>query len=319
MHAKTDSDVTSLAPSSPPRSPRRPIYYVMSPSHPDAEKMSLGGSTPGGGGSPVPHHQHHHNNHRYTIDSPIHHSRESSTTRFSASLKQHSSWRKLHDFRLRVPPNQVDDDEDDGEYDDTGRSVRCYVVLFLLGFILLFSLFSLILWGASKSYKPEVHVKGVVFEGYNVQAGMDLTGVPTKMLSLNSTVRIRFRNPATFFGVHVSSTPLQLYYYQLNVASGQMKEFYESRKSERVVSIVVAGTEVPLYGGGSSLTSRANGGGSGAVVPLELTFVVRARARVLGKLVRSKFYRHVRCSLVLRENRLGKPVRNITSSCRYRE
>ncbi|CAL1374742.1 unnamed protein product [Linum trigynum] len=32
MHAKTDSEVTSLAPSSPTRSPRRPAYFVQSPS-----------------------------------------------------------------------------------------------------------------------------------------------------------------------------------------------------------------------------------------------------------------------------------------------
>ena len=67
-HAKTDSDVTSLAASTPPRSPRgRPAYYVLSPaaSHPDvhlgasgraAEKMSLAGSTPAE--SPLHYHFH---------------------------------------------------------------------------------------------------------------------------------------------------------------------------------------------------------------------------------------------------------------------
>lgn len=314
MHAKTDSEVTSLAPSSP-RSPRRPIYYVMSPSHPDAEKMSLGGSTPGG--SPIHHHHNPHPHphyHRYA-SSPIHHSRESSTTRFSASLK-HSSWRKIPDFRHRLGgPDAGDDDE---EFEDRRMGVRCYVILFVLGFMFLFSLFSLILWGASKSYKPEISMKSVVFEFYNVQAGMDLTGVPTKMLSINSTVRIKFRNPATFFGVHVTSTPLELYYSELRVASGEMKEFYESRKSGRVVSIAVVGTQVPLYGGGSSLNSGSHDGAL-AVVPLDLTFVVRARANVLGKLVKSKFYRHVRCSLYLREKRLGKPVLNLNRACQYHD
>lgn len=62
--------------------------------------------------------------------------------------------------------------------------------------------------------------QNIVFENFNVQAGMDGTGVPTDMLTLNSTVKIFFRNPATFFGVHVTSTPLQLYYYDLKVASG---------------------------------------------------------------------------------------------------
>lgn len=64
--------------------------------------------------------------------------------------------------------------------------------------------------------------QSIVFENLNVQSGNDGTGVPTDMLSLNSTVRMLYRNPATFFGVHVTSTPLQLSYYQLTLASGQV-------------------------------------------------------------------------------------------------
>lgn len=65
----------------------------------------------------------------------------------------------------------------------------------------------------------------MVFENFNVQAGNDQTGVPTDMLSLNSTVKIHYRNPATFFAVHVTSTPLELHYYQLKIASGQVSEY----------------------------------------------------------------------------------------------
>lgn len=64
--------------------------------------------------------------------------------------------------------------------------------------------------------------QSMVFENLNVQSGNDGSGVPTDMLSLNSTVRIVYRNPATFFGVHVTSTPLQLSYYQLAIGSGQV-------------------------------------------------------------------------------------------------
>ncbi|XP_072987416.1 uncharacterized protein [Typha latifolia] len=310
-HAKTDSEVTSLAASSPPRSPRRPIYYVMSPSHADGEKMSLNGSSPGG--SPI--HYHHPHHQRYA-SSPIHHSRESSTARFSSHLKNNPPWRKLSHIPGSGAGSVNDEDEDEDDADEASP-LRCYACLFLL-FVLLFTLFSLILWGASKSYKPKIAVKSVVFESYNIQAGMDYTGVPTKMMSLNSTVRIAFRNPGTFFGIHVTSTPLELYFYDLKVASGYMKEFYESRKSGRVVTTMVVGRQVPLYGGGSGLGSRSNGVAP-AVVPLNLTFVVRARAHVLGYLVKSKFYRRVRCGLVLREAHLGKPIRRLASACEYHE
>ena len=249
MHTKSDSEVTSnsMEQSSPARSPpRRPLYYVQSPSNHDVEKMSYGSSPMGS-----PHHHFH-----YYLSSPIHHSRESSTSRFSASLKNprnfssSSSWKKLHPH----PNPDVDpDDHDDADHHlkQSSRNLRLYLWFFLL-FLLLLTLFSFILWAASKTYKPRIIVKvtcpngiviycslcdlifgfcygggqSIVLENLYVQSGNDGTGVPTDMLSLNSTVRILYRNPATFFGVHVTSTPLLISYYQLAIASGQVPISY---------------------------------------------------------------------------------------------
>ncbi|XP_073126489.1 uncharacterized protein [Henckelia pumila] len=220
MHAKSDSEVTSIEASTPPRSPRRPLYYVQSPSHSqhDLEKMSYGSSP---FGSPTHHFQYH--------CSPIHHSRESSTSRYSASLKNPGEigngggWRRIQ--RKYDELGDHEEAEDGEEYDEgdakDGGQVRFYAVCFVFSFVALFTTFSLILWGASLAYKPNIIVKNILFENFNVQAGMDNSGVPTDMLSLNSTVKIFYRNPSTFFGVHVTSTPLQLYYFDLKVASDE--------------------------------------------------------------------------------------------------
>ncbi|KAK7258100.1 hypothetical protein RIF29_32550 [Crotalaria pallida] len=320
MHRKSESEVTSSmdhhSTSSPARSPpRRPLYYVQSPSNHDVEKMSYGSS-------PAASPQHHH----YYLSSPIHHSRESSTSRFSASLKNPSRngihpssssavpWKKLHPHHYP----HADHDDDDGDEDgvsDSGHNIRLYFCFFLL-FAILFTVFSLILWGASKSYKPHVIVKNIVFEKLNVQSGNDGSGVPTDMLSLNSTVRILYRNPATFFGVHVTSTPLLLDYYQLQLASGQMEKFYQSRKSQRRIAVMVSGHQVPLYGGVSGLIDTKAHMDSVAL-PLNLTFAVRSRAYILGRLVKSKFYRRITCSVTLHGKHLGKPL-NVTNSCVYK-
>ncbi|KAL6217980.1 hypothetical protein ACLB2K_011197 [Fragaria x ananassa] len=302
MHAKSDSEVTmSVEQSTPPRSPsRRPIYYVQSPSNHDAEKMSYGSSPMGSPGHPA-----------YYHCSPIHHSRESFTSRYSASLKnpRNSAWKGLH----RPDADSDSDPDDQNDTVSPGRNVRLYLC-FLLLFVFLFTLFSLILWGASKSYKPHVLVKNIVFESFNIQAGVDNSGLATDMLSLNSTVRIHYRNPGTFFGVHVTSTPLELHYYQLKVASGQIEKFYQARKTHRTILTVVRGSQVSLYGGISALDVRGNH--EKVAVPLNLTFVVRSRAYILGKLVKSKFYRRIRCSVTLRGSNLGKHS-NLTESCVY--
>ncbi|KAL7207039.1 hypothetical protein ACSBR2_019684 [Camellia fascicularis] len=155
----------------------------------------------------------------------------------------------------------------------------------------------------------------MVFQNFDIQAGMDQTGVPTDMLTLNSTVRIFYRNPATFFGVHVTSTPLELHYYQLKLATGYMKKFYQSRKSQRMVMTLVLGHQVPLYGGIPLLSGTISHLES-VSVPLNLTFVMRSRAYILGRLVKPKFYRSIICGVVLQGNRLGKHL-NLTNSCIY--
>uniref|UniRef100_A0A6V7QWN8 Uncharacterized protein n=1 Tax=Ananas comosus var. bracteatus TaxID=296719 RepID=A0A6V7QWN8_ANACO len=53
------------------------------------------------------------------------------------------------------------------------------------------------------------------FENFIIQAGTDASLVPTELSTLNTTVKLTFRNTGRFFGVHVSSTPLDIYYSQI--------------------------------------------------------------------------------------------------------
>lgn len=140
-HAKTDSEVTSLDASSTTRSPRRPVYYVQSPSH-DGEKTTTSlHSTPVLSPMGSPPHSH------------------SSSSRFSGSRKINN-----HPRSHKLPWNKdIDVIEEEGllQNEDRHRALsrRYYFLAFVLGFFLLFSLFSLILWGASRPMKPNVLIK----------------------------------------------------------------------------------------------------------------------------------------------------------------
>ncbi|XP_059636993.1 uncharacterized protein LOC132279078 [Cornus florida] len=318
IHAKTDSEVTSLATSSPTRSPpRRPVYYVQSPSRDshDGEKTTTSfHSTPVLSPMGSPPHSH---------SSVGRHSRESSSSRFSGSLKPGSRKVSPNDgsvgkhHRKNQKPCDVIEEEGVLEDEESQKSLprRCYFLIFILGFFLLFSLFSLILWGASKPQKPKITMKSITFERFAIQAGSDYSGVATDMISSNSTVKFTFRNTATFFGVHVTSTALDLSYSQLTVGSGDMKKFYQSRKSQRSVAVSVIGNKIPLYGSGASLSS-STGTHLTVPVPLNLSFTVRSRAYVLGKLVKPKFYKKIDCSIVFDSKKLNKPI-SLKNSCTY--
>ncbi|XP_045792677.1 uncharacterized protein LOC123887401 [Trifolium pratense] len=301
MHTKTDSEVTSVATSSPTRSPpRRPIYYVQSPSRDshDGEKTVTTSF------------------HSSPVLSPVASPHHSSSTGFSAPQRK-KEHQHQHQHSLKTW-KQIDVIEEEGflhgEDRNSGFSRRCYFLAFVVGFFVLFSLFSLILLGASKHMKPKIVIKSIKFDHVTVQAGSDSTGVATDMISMNSTLKFTYRNTGTFFGVHVSATPLELSYSDIVIASGNMKEFHQSRKSHRLVSVAIMGSKVPLYGSGASLSSTT--GMPTLPVPLNLNFVMRSRANVLGKLVKPKYYKRIHCSITLDPKKLGAQV-PLKNSCTY--
>ncbi|CAN1133151.1 hypothetical protein LINPERPRIM_LOCUS30484 [Linum perenne] len=307
MHsAKSESDITSLAPSSPSRSPKRPVYYVQSPSRDshDGDKSSSLQPSP--------------------MESPSHpsfgrHSRNSSGSRFSGIFRSSSGRkgaRKRNDHKgwndKGWPECNVIMEE--GGYDDEDKVFvkRFQALIALLTFVLLFTVFCLILWAASRPYKAEILVKSLAVHNFYIGEGSDSSGVPTKMLTVNGTLRMNIYNPAKIFGIHVSSTPINLIYFQIPVATGQVKKHYQPRKSRRSISVVVEGKKVPLYGAGSSLTVSE----TAAVVPLTLKFEMKSRGDVVGKLVRTKHKIQISCPVVV-DSTKSTPIKFNKDSCIY--
>ncbi|KAJ1389098.1 hypothetical protein SESBI_38554 [Sesbania bispinosa] len=251
MLAKTDSEVSSLSQSSPARSPRRPVYYVQSPSRDsshDGEKTTNSfHSSPLQ--SPLGSPPHSHSN-----SSLGPHSRESASTRFSGSRKSNASnrkgpWRPWKDQFHAIEEEGLLDPHDATQH---GFPRRCYFPAFVVGFVVLFSFFSLILWAASRPQKPAISLK--------------------------------------------------------------MPKFYQSRKSQRSIRVMVKGSHIPLYGGGASLSSI--NGAPVDPVPLTLSVMVRSRAYVLGKLVKPKFYKKIECTLVMDPKKMGKAI-SLMNKCTY--
>jgi hypothetical protein len=66
-------------------------------------------------------------------------------------------------------------------------------------------------------------LQSITFDKFYIQGyGVDARGFLTSTLSMNSSVKLNFRNTGTFFRVHVTSIPLDLYYYQLPLATGNV-------------------------------------------------------------------------------------------------
>ncbi|KAI9109548.1 hypothetical protein K1719_018668 [Acacia pycnantha] len=307
LSAKSESDITSLVSSSPSRSPKQPVYYVQSPSRDshDGDKSSSMQATPISN-SPM--------------ESPSHpsfgrHSRNSSASRFSGIFRSSSGRKGGSRKRNDKGWPECNVIMEEGEYDELRelaftRRVQALVALF--SFLVLFTVFCLIIWGASRPFKTEITVKSLTVHNLYVGEGSDFTGVPTKMLTINGSLHMNVYNPATFFGIHVSSSPINLVFTDITVASGQLKKYYQPRRSKRVVSVNLEGNKVPLYGAGSTITPSL----TGVDVPLTLKFEIRSRGNVVGKLVRTNHYKQITCPLVLSSSR-SKPIKFKKNTCTY--
>ncbi|GFP81873.1 hypothetical protein PHJA_000330600 [Phtheirospermum japonicum] len=305
LHAKSESDITSLAPSSPSRSPKRALYYVQSPSRDSHDGDKSMHATP---------------NFNSPMESPSHpsigrHSRNSSASRFSGIFRSASgrkAGRKRNDKGWPECNVIVEEGNYDEYDDDKAFTRRCQALMALCGFIVLFTVFCLIIWGAGRPYKAEISVRSLTVNNIYIGSGADFTGVPTNMLNINGSLRISVYNPATFFGIHVSATPVNLVYSDVVVATGQLKKYYQHRKSRMNVLVHIEGTKVPLYGAGSNLVNT----NTAVQVPLTLAFEIVSRGDVVGKLVRTKHRRRISCPLVI-DSTSNKPIKFKKGSCTY--
>ncbi|KAF9690001.1 hypothetical protein SADUNF_Sadunf01G0150600 [Salix dunnii] len=259
------------------------------------------------------------------MESPSHpsfgrHSRNSSASRFSGIFRS-SSGRKSGSRKRNDNKGWNDNGwpecnviMDEGNYDDEDKAftTRFQALIALFSFVFLFTVFCLIIWGASRPYKAEITVKSLAVNNFFVGEGTDSSCVPTKLLTVNGSMRMDVYNPATLFGIHVSSTPINLVYSEISIATGQLKKYYQPRKSRRTVSVIVEGNKVPLYGAGSSITISQ----TGIVVPLTLKFEIKSRGNVVGKLVRTKHRRQISCPLVI-DSSSSKPIKFKKNTCTY--
>ena len=99
------------------------------------------------------------------------------------------------------------------------------------------------------------------------------------------------------------------------ISNMQVKKFYQSRKSQRLLTVTLTGSRVPLYGSGATLSSL--NGVPTVPVPLTLNFVVKSRGYVLGKLVNPKFDKKIECSVVYDPKKHKNVAISLKKSCTY--
>ncbi|KAF6154598.1 hypothetical protein GIB67_022333 [Kingdonia uniflora] len=111
------------------------------------------------------------------------------------------------------------------DMDEVAILRHCEVAIAILTFALLFCIFLFVLWGASRPYNLEIDVKSFTVNNIYFGMGTNTSGVPTKMLTVNCSLKISTYNPASFFGIHATSMYVNLMYTEIPIATGQVNFF----------------------------------------------------------------------------------------------
>lgn len=152
LHAKTDSDGSSSSTPKSATSHHQPLYYVISPPH----DFSPPQTSPLFSSSP--------------INSPLHPSRPSNSSNTSSRVHSHSSsssrvsgiGRRYWSRKRGWNEINVIKEEEDCEFIYCDYQ-RCKFFIAVIGLATVFSLFCLIIWGASRPYHPHVSLKVLHF------------------------------------------------------------------------------------------------------------------------------------------------------------
>ncbi|XP_050220307.1 uncharacterized protein LOC126670585 [Mercurialis annua] len=228
---------------------------------------------------------------------------------------------RIREWRFSVIREEEEEDgklfyfRSNSDFDDE-VSRRFHISLAVLGLILMLCTFCFIIRSSIRPFPPRIIVKSLRVHHFYFGQGSDSTGVPTKMITMNCSLEIKVDNYAKYFGIYVSSMPINLMYSEITAASGELKETYQSRKSEMTEFVNLEGVGVPLYGAGLNLVisdSHMN-----QTVPFKLRFDVQSRGNGLGRLVSSKYTRRISCSFAIQSGSYNnKPIIFENDSCAY--
>lgn len=147
LHAKTDSDGSTSSTPKSTASNHQPLYYVISPPHDFSPPQT----------SPL---------FSSPINSPLHPSRPSNSSNTSSRVHSHSSYSsRVSGFGRRYwsrkrgwnECNVIKEEEDCDFIYCHYQRCKCFIAVFALAIV--FTLFCLILWGASRPYHPHVSLQ----------------------------------------------------------------------------------------------------------------------------------------------------------------
>lgn len=175
-----------------------------------------------------------------------------------------------------------------------GLSRICLIWIAIFFTVVMFFAGAFLFWLVTMPKAPHITVQNVAFQYFGLDDGVDNSGVPTMVVSLNATATVQLYNPSRFFGYHVKGSPVNLKYLDLSMAGGQLNSFYLEKRTTKKVTVVISADKQFLHGAGPSFDQSYSAPSAG--VAMKLGGTIYTRAYVMGHMLKNKFSNNVACT-----------------------
>ncbi|XP_074293950.1 uncharacterized protein LOC141621163 [Silene latifolia] len=188
-------------------------------------------------------------------------------------------------------------DEEIKEEDGSGRPSFVWMAIQLC-WKLLFSLVPalLVFYLLTKPKASLLSVQGIDMEEFEIEQGVDSSGIATGYLSINISMLAMIENKSQVYRVHTTTPVLEIFFGPLPLAISKGAKVYGRCQEHKTFRTYVGIRKEATYGGGRNMQDMLH---SQQGLPLVVTLTFNSYYRVVGALIRPVFHHHARCLLFI--------------------
>ncbi|WCJ18944.1 hypothetical protein M5689_001257 [Euphorbia peplus] len=154
----------------------------------------------------------------------------------------------------------------------------------------------LVFYIATKPPPPNISIKVGGVKEFGLGEGVDGSGVTTKILTTNCSIRLHVDNNSRLFALHIHPPFLQMFFGHLPFAISRGTKLNAESHSSTVFKLYIGTKNKPMYGAGRMMEDLLDSG-NGLPILIRLSFT--SHFRVVSNLIHPKHHYQAQCLLFL--------------------
>ncbi|XP_047339170.1 uncharacterized protein LOC124942669 [Impatiens glandulifera] len=163
-------------------------------------------------------------------------------------------------------------------------------------FVLSLGLALIVFFIATKPPPPIISIQVTRIGEFRLGEGVDGSGVSTKILNLNCSIKLMIDNKSKLFGLHIYHPSMEMSFDNLPIALNYGENLYATARGETWFELNLGTENKAMYGAGRAMEDMLE---TKKELPLVINFRVNSFFKVVWDLIKPRFHHQARCLLVL--------------------